>query len=341
MNFPKYLDAIFTTKPENIRWLCGFKGSFGLAIIFPEKTNILISDSRYAETAKKQLPKGWKFHCLDESFKTKIAPKLRGVWGLEDTTTLAQRKNIKKLFPSVRFRTVTNFWEKQRRQKKSREIEHIKTAQAQVDRVLVPFLKSKLAVGVTEQAMAFELEHLIRGNGRFGLSFEAIVAFGENSAIPHHAPTTRKLKKGDNILIDCGAKFEGYCSDMTRNFSFGVPSDDYLEKFENCLIAQEKALKNYKKGANIANLEKIARDSLGADAVYFTHSLGHGVGLEIHEMPEISTRQKGTLELHEVVTCEPGIYFPDKFGIRIEDCLVVGEKGPIVLSQTDKNLIVF
>ncbi len=332
---------ILTTKSENIRWLCGFNGSFGIVITMPNEENILISDARYADMAVKNLPKGWKFQLFDKDFKEEFGKKQKGIFQIEDTVTLAELERYKKLFPNVKFEIVSNHWEKQRRTKTEVEIEKIRKAQNQVDSVLVPFLKSKLKQGITEQQVAFELEHAIREKGKFELSFDAIVAFGENSAIPHHHPSDRKLKQNDNILIDCGAKFEGYCSDMTRNFIFGKPSVEYQSKFEFCLKAQDEILRQYKPNVKVVDLEKSCRDILGKEEKYFTHSLGHGVGLEIHETPGISTRSKDILIENEVVTCEPGLYYPDKFGIRIEDILVVRKDWVEVLSKTDKGLILF
>lgn len=332
--------SILTTKPENIRWLCGFNGSFGIVVIFPDERKVLISDGRYATTAAAGLPKDWIFQIFDKDFKKRFGEVQSGIWDIEDTVTLSELERYKKWFPNVKFKTTSNLWEIKRRIKTEVEIDKIRAAQNQVDSVLVPFLKSKLKVGITELEVAFELEHVIRGNGKFGLSFDAIVGFGVNSALPHHHPSDTKLKQNDNILIDCGATFDGYCSDMTRNFVFGTPSSEYQNKFDLCLNAQTKILSQYKVGAKVANLERGCREILGKDEKYFIHSLGHGVGLEIHEIPGISTRSKDALIENEVVTCEPGVYYPGKFGIRVEDILVVRKEGVEVLSKTDKGLIV-
>ncbi len=353
-NFTKNIDGILVTTPENIRWISGFKGSFGLVLLKKNGEKILISDGRYAENAKRTLKvncearenalgqtKEWKFQIFDKDFKKNFGEKVSGSFWIEDLASLADLKKYKKFFPNIKFFPKTNFLEEKRSIKTEIEIDKVRIAQNHVDDLLIPFLKTKLRENVTEKLLAFELEHAIRDNGKFDISFDAIVAFGENSSLPHHHPSEKKLKKGDNILIDCGAKFEGYHSDMTRNFVFGTAKADYINKFNICLNAQKKVLAQYKVGKKIKDLENFCRKSLGEEEKYFTHSLGHGVGLQIHEIPSISIKSKDKLIENQIVTCEPGLYYPDNFGIRIEDLLVIRKNGPEILSQTKKELILF
>ncbi len=340
-NFPAQIDGILLTKRENIRWVSGFDGSFGLVLLFKTGKNILITDSRYAEIAKKNLPKNWKFVLFDKNFKKKFSTKIFKKLWIEDSTKISEFKYFKKLFRNVRFLSKNQFIENLRRQKTNQEIEKIKTAQTHIDDLLIKFLKTKLKIGITEAQLAFELDLAIRDGGKFGISFDTIVAFGKNSAIPHHYPSSKKLEKNKNILIDCGAKFGGYCSDMTRNFVFGSPSQEYRKKFENCFNAQKQTLAKYQENIKISELEKYCRQKLGNDEKYFTHSLGHGVGLEIHELPKVSVSSKKRLLDKEVVTCEPGIYFPEKFGIRIEDLVLINKNKIEILSKTPKDLICF
>ncbi len=340
-NFSKNINGILITSPKNIRWLCGFNGSFGLVILTPNNKRILISDSRYAETVKKNLGKGWEFQLFDKNFKKNFGEKFSGLFQIEDCTTLSDLKKYKKFFPNLNFRQKTNFIEKFRNIKTENEINKIKIAQNHIDKILIPFLKTNLKENVTEKQLVFMFEHAIRDNGNFGISFDTIIAFSENSAIPHHNPSERKLKKGDNILIDCGAKFKGYHSDMTRNFIFGTAKPNFINKYNLCLQAQNETLKQYKVGTKIKNLEKSCRKILGSEEKYFIHSLGHGVGLDIHEAPKISTKNNEKLKENQVVTCEPGLYYHNEFGIRIEDILVIKNNNPEILSKTSKELIVF
>ena len=302
--------------------------------------SVLISDPRYAEHAAVMAQKAkCRFVVFDADFKKKFGEKLQGRFGIEDSVTVAQLKRWKKTFPQVRFVSKSLVVEEFRRQKTEMEMDKIRKAQAHVDKLLLPFLKSKLKAGITEKTLAFWLEHAIRGEGEFDLSFASVVAFGENSAIPHHQPGERKLKKGDLILIDCGAKYEGYCSDMTRCFGFDKVAPEIQNQYDLLLQAQEMSLAQYKVGAKTKDLDLFCRAQLGHQEKYFVHSLGHGVGLEVHEGASISHKSKQALRANEVVTCEPGIYYPGKFGIRIEDLVLVKEKGMEILSKTPKKNI--
>ena len=210
-----------------------------------------------------------------------------------------------------------------------------------VDTIFKNFFHVTICEGITEFELAKLLEQEICSKKGFTLSFQPIVAFGEGAAQPHHKPRkTRKLQKGDPILIDCGAKFEGWCSDMTRNFSLGKPSKEYREKYRKLLKIHEEVLKLFLPGKKVAELDQFVRDKLKNDAQFFTHSLGHGVGKEVHELPKISIKSDEILKKNSVVTCEPGIYFPGKFGIRIEDQLVIQDKKPEILTHTPKELII-
>ncbi len=335
-------NGICITKKENITWLTGFSGSFGIFIGQKKGKNFLISDGRYEERAKKYAKEsGAGFILWDTDFSKKFGAKMKGDFAIEDSISVGKLKQLKKDFLNVKFTPQNGVLETLRNQKTREEIAKIKKAQAQVDKVLLQVLHDNLRVGITEKELEFKLEMAIRDGGKFDLSFESIVAFGPNSAIPHHASGSRKLKKGDNILIDCGAKFEGYCSDMTRNFGFGDVSAEFQNKYDLLRDVQEKILAQYKVGAKPKDLDAACRKLLGKETEFFTHTLGHGVGLEIHELPTLSKKSKIPFTKNEVVTCEPGIYYPGKFGIRIEDLVVIGGDEPEVLSTTTKDFVVF
>lgn len=339
------ISGFFVVKPENINYFTGFTGSFGYALITQEKV-YLITDSRYSEKAQKISDErsGQEFLLFDEDFEKNHGQKFSGKFFLEGSCTLSQKQKIQKLFPNLSFEVNTDLLEEIRREKTSEEVQKITTAQNQVDKVLISLLQEKLRENITEKALAWHLELAIREGGNFGLSFDPIVAFGENSALPHHHPTDRKLQKGNNILIDCGAKFEGYCSDMTRNFAFGSIEEinkKFLQKFKIIRAAQEATLDKIIPDASGNAIDTFCRAMLGEDEKFFGHGLGHGVGLEIHELPVLSKRKDYTLKQNDIVTCEPGIYYPGEFGIRIEDLLIVQENFPQVLTQTTKNLLIF
>lgn len=319
---------------ENIFHLSGFWGSFGYFLRLENGKDYLITDGRYAEQAQKLAP---EFVLFDADFSEKFGKHITDQINCEDSLTLSGLKKLRKLFPNATFEPQENLIN--RRVKTADEISKIKIAQNHVDETLLPFLKENLKVGVTEQALNFKLQQVLQAEGKFGLSFPSIIAFGENSSRPHHVSTSRQLKWGDNILIDCGVTYGHYCSDMTRNFVFGDPDPEFVEKYQQLLNVQQATNLKITAGASTQAVDKFCRDQLGDQAEYFCHSLGHGVGLEIHELPNLSPRQGYTLQENEVVTCEPGLYYPGEFGIRIEDLLIVRTGKPTVLSHTAKDLL--
>ena len=231
--------------------------------------------------------------------------------------------------------------------KRKMKQDSIRIAQAHVDGLLERLVPSLLRQGVSEKEVADKLETAIRNKGKYDLAFPIIVAFGEGAAEPHHEPREdRFLQQGDTILLDCGAKYEGWCSDVTRMFSLGEPSSDFREKYEKVLRIHEAALKQFLPEKSAVELDQFVRKELGSDEKFFIHGLGHGVGKEVHEEPRITSRvqtsetsnSNSVLKEGMVVTCEPGLYYPDKFGIRIEDIFVVRENGPEMLSKTSREL---
>ena len=181
----------------------------------------------------------------------------------------------------------------------------------------------------------------MRSSGADSLSFETIVASGVRSSMPHGAPTDKKLKQGEFITMDFGCMVEGYCSDMTRTIHLGPASEEEKKVYALVLKAQKEAMKAIKEGMSCLSVDKIARDIIMENGYgeYFGHGLGHGVGLEIHEEPFLSPSGDKTLRAGMLVTDEPGIYIPGKFGVRIEDLLLVRKKGCDVLSNSQKELI--
>ena len=220
-------------------------------------------------------------------------------------------------------------------------------AQAHVDGILEALVPQILVTGVSEKEVADKLEQAICNKGEFELAFPIICAFTEGAAEPHHEPRTdRSLTAGYIILLDCGAKYKGWCSDVTRMFSLGKPSAEFKEKYEKVLRIHEAALPQFLPGKKVIELDQFVREQLGEDEKYFVHGLGHGVGQEVHEEPRITSVFKktappkvpATLEEGMVVTCEPGLYYPEKFGIRIEDIFIIRKEGPEMLSKTSRAL---
>ena len=222
-----------------------------------------------------------------------------------------------------------------RETKTKEEIKNIKTA-CQISAKSFEIFKNKLKAGMTEIQAAKLLESIMAENGGQGLAFDTIMAFGKNTANPHHANSNLKLKNEMPVLVDFGCRYKGYCSDMTRTFWFGKkPSAEFKHYFEAVFEAYTVASKALKEGKGARELDTLARnyfeDNFEA-AKYFIHSLGHNLGLEIHEHPILSQREEGTVKENAITTVEPGLYFKNKFGIRYEDTFLITKTGSINLT---------
>lgn len=220
-----------------------------------------------------------------------------------------------------------------------KKMQALRKAVFHVDRILTEELPKWFYIGITEQQVFDQLQEAIYAKGEYGLSFDPIVAFGSGAADPHHEATSAALNLGDSILIDCGATFDGWCSDCTRMFSFGEASGKFTQKFTKLLSVQRKTINRFVAGAGCSELDAHARVDLGKDAPFFIHTLGHGVGKEVHIPPRIGADSTEILQAGDVVTCEPGIYIPGEFGIRIEDQLIIQKKEiPEILTLCPQEL---
>lgn len=214
----------------------------------------------------------------------------------------------------------------------------MRRAQQHLDDVFVLIPEHLLEVGLSEKEVAQKLDVFLTAEGKFPLAFPTIVAFGESAAEPHHVPGERTLQPREHVLIDCGVKIDGWCADCTRNFFVGDPDPEFLETFDRLLEIHEAVLPQFVPGTPVQKLDQWVRDQMGDWAKFFPHSLGHGVGQAVHEEPKISVKSDAILAEGMVVTCEPGWYVPGRWGIRIEDQLVVGRDKPEILSQFPRTL---
>ncbi len=220
------------------------------------------------------------------------------------------------------------------------KIQAMKRAAKHVDCILETRLPKWLRAGITEKQLFEKICNAICVKN-FSLAFPPIVAFGAGGAEPHHEPTNIELCISDSILIDCGAVFEGWCSDCTRMFSLGNPDSFFSEKFSKLFSVHAAALKLFLPGTECSKLDASVRTKLKEDAALFIHTLGHGVGKEVHVPPRIGSNSSEILRVGDVLTCEPGIYFQGKFGIRIEDQLVVQEGSrPEIITTCPRELCV-
>ncbi len=337
----KNIDGLYIQKPENIFYLTNFSGSFG-RILLGKKKGFLISDSRYSESAK-QFAENSGFEYRE--IVSGKSEKARNFWknlekeaeisglGFESHHCIhAQFEHFEKMFAS-KIIPLSNIIEKVRIQKTETEKKLIQKAASVADKALQKTVES-FEEGISEKELALIFEFEARKHlGADGLSFDTIVAFGAHSAIPHHSPSDKKLEKNMAILIDCGVKISGYCSDMTRCFWFGEKRGEAFEEWEKTyqlvLQAQQVGIAKMKAGTPICEADIAAQKIFGLQKKHYLHTFGHGVGLEIHEYPAVSERTPKSQKFLEnmVVTAEPGLYFSGNFGIRIEDLLCISSSG--------------
>jgi Xaa-Pro aminopeptidase len=333
--------ACVVTHANDVWWLTGLRASFGYVVFLDTGQGYLITDSRYAGDGRVAAEKaGLEFVMYDKAQVEFLCERVSGIVLMQPRMEVGDMKRFESFFSIGDLQCVGAFMQEIRREKTHEELDMMRVAQAHVDSILPGFLQENLQAGRTEKEIAFALEIALRDGGRFGLSFDPIIAFGVNTAAPHHMPGETKLERNMPVLIDCGVTFEGYCSDMTRNAFFGTVSEEYAADYARVLAAQVEVVFQCWEGSRIEVLSAYCREKLGDLNRFFTHSLGHGVGIEVHEMPGISLKSEGRLRNGDVITIEPGIYKPGKYGIRIEDILVIHENQPEVLSNMSKELIV-
>jgi Xaa-Pro aminopeptidase len=350
------LSAAYFAQPANVRWLTRFKSE--ARILATPKKIFIFADARESESVRRKIPCDWKLVLLDEHFRQNFRQLLKQekikTIAVEDTLSLAGFKKFRTLVRGhSRLKTVPDFFTNLRRIKTAEELKQIRRACAITDQIFNQ-LTRELRRGMTEKNLAWRIRELAHKFGADGLSFSPIVAFGENSGVPHHAPTDRKLKRGDEVLLDFGVKVDGYCSDLTRTIFTAPPTAFQKFIYETVLAVQKDALKNLRAGIStkklyLTALKKFATFQKSFFSIencklkivnYFTHSLGHGAGLQIHEAPTLGKFSKEILQAGEVVTIEPGLYFPDEFGVRIEDTVLVGKNNAQALTRAGKKLMV-
>jgi Xaa-Pro aminopeptidase len=338
------IDAFAIIKPENVQYLTGFSAS-NTSVLITKKNNFLLTDSRYYIEAKKTVPKNFTVvQTTKELFKTfhEFLKKfnIKKIGFEADFMTVARLKRLKKYW-KVKFVPTSGIIEHLREIKTEAEMKKLTKAENICDKILKE-IKNKFKFGITEKEIAWEIEVLTHKFGADGLAFDTIVAFGKNSACPHHKTDNTKLKSGDVILIDMGVKYQNYCSDITRMF-FTKPLSEKIKKVYNIVLkAQTEAIKmiNINSSPKKIITEVINKFKNAGLEKYFTHRLGHGVGLEIHENPSIGIENMGKFKNGWVFTIEPGIYLENEFGIRIEDMLLIYGNKVKVLSKTTKKITI-
>lgn len=337
-------DSLLVTHLPSLRYLTGFSGSAGCALLTP-RLNLFFTDFRYHVQAIREV-KGFDVRfvnggALEGCCRYINARRLKtGVIGYDgDHLTLRQFQLMKKLLKGLSFLDSSGEIEQRRQVKKSVELRRLRQAAAMADLAFAKLLRSKV-VGRSEKQVAWLLESAMREAGSGPMPFEIIVASGPRSALPHGVAGNRIIGTGELVVVDLGASVDGYCSDATRTFTTGPLPPRLTEIYRIVQEAQQLALAGVRDGVACAEIDRLARDHISAAGFgeAFGHSLGHGVGLESHEAPVLSGRSKETLKAGMTVTIEPGIYLERLGGVRIEDTVLVGARGAVPLTKFPREL---
>ncbi|HWT93767.1 MAG TPA: Xaa-Pro peptidase family protein [Solirubrobacteraceae bacterium] len=334
------LDALLVTGLVNVRWLTGFTGSSGLAVLGHDVCRF-VTDFRYLTQADDE---------VSDAFTHEIATDLleRGASGLpagrvgfdSDDLSVRQFERLQELVgEGVELVPAGGLLEELRLVKDASEIAAVRAAAQLADDALTEVLSIGI-VGRTEKDVALELEFAMRRRGAEGVSFPPIVAAGAHGALPHASPRDVEIPAGTLVVIDWGCMLDGYASDCTRTYATGDLDPRDRAVYDTVLEAQLAALEAVRPGPLGREVDAVARDIITAagHGEHFGHGLGHGVGLEVHEGPRLSVKGETALAAGQIVTVEPGIYLPDQVGVRIEDLVVVTEDGYDVLSSLPKTL---
>ena len=352
--FPKEkVDCLLVSGLANIRYLTGFTGSNALLLV-QEDTATFFTDGRYTTQARQEIAGAGRSIGVVTSKKglwpaaiKRLKAKRRFKAGFDSSVSFALSKIILKGLGEKRSRAVSGVVERLRMVKEESEIAAIRASAELNSRVLAEMLPL-VKPGVTERDLAAEMEYRMRRSGATGPAFESIVAAGENSALPHAHPTGRTIRGGEFLLFDHGTMLNGYCSDMTRTVWVGGTLQDHSDDLKRArdlyatvLEAHQQAREAVRAGVRCKDVDRAARRPITAKGwgKYFSHSTGHGVGLEIHESPRVAAPVKDKLPAGAVITIEPGVYLPGFGGVRIEDMVVVRENGAEGLTPSPKEFM--
>ena len=337
------IDALLITSGHNRRYITDFTGTAGVAIVSKDQA-VFITDFRYTEQAAKQI-QNFEIVQHTKTMLEEVSVQLekmnvKKVGFEEDDMSYAMYESYKKAV-NTELVPVSGLIEKIRLIKTPQEITIIKAA-ADIAEAAFEHILTFIAPGKTELEVSNELEFFMRKQGASSPSFDIIVASGLRSALPHGVATDKVIEKGDFVTLDFGALYNGYVSDVTRTVAVGEPSEKLKEIYQVVLDAQLLSLEKIKPGMTGIEADAIARDYIKSKGYgeAFGHSLGHGIGLEVHEGPGLSFRSDTVLEEGMVITIEPGIYLPGIGGVRIEDDAVVTATGLEKLTHSTKELLI-
>ena len=331
--------ASLITNPVNVEYLTGFKSSRSF-LLLTNTRSYLFTDARYLEKAEKiRGVQALNLKGKENLEKLRKKHRLTDIKYEGDHLTVNRLKGFKKRLKKCKWSDGQQQIEKKRAIKTSAEIRRIKRSQV-INEQIFRSIRGVLKPGVTELQIAQKIHELTYKFGAEKVAFEPIIAFGNHSSIPHHENTKRKLKKGDLILIDMGVVYQKHHSDMTRVLFTKSPTPEQEKIYNLVLEAQEAAIQALKPGKTAKSIDKITRKIFQKHDLEenFTHGTGHGVGLEIHELPSLAEESLDRLKPGMVLTIEPGLYFPGKFGVRIEDMILLTSRGTQNLTQVKKHI---
>ena len=334
------LDWLLVTNLVNVRYLTGFTGTNGACLVSSDEC-LFFTDFRYVERARAEVR---EFERVEggRDLLGDLAARLRGRSGFDDAhlSVRAHRRLAEKAGEGVKLVPAGGLVERLREQKDEGELRSMRAA-AQIADVVYEEVRERGLVGRSEREVARSMVRRMEDLGAEGPSFPPIVAAGANGALPHAEPRDAEIPAGTLVVIDAGARVDGYCSDCTRSFATGPLDDGAVEVYELVLRAQQEALAAARAGAERREVDGVARRIIeeAGHGERFGHGLGHGVGLEIHEDPRLTRVAEGALSEGNTVTIEPGVYLPGRFGVRIEDLVAITADGLEVLTAFPKELV--
>ncbi|MDY6854276.1 MAG: aminopeptidase P family protein [Thermodesulfobacteriota bacterium] len=337
------LDAILISSLDNIRYISGFTGSEGI-IMFCRDQSYFLTDSRYTTQAAEQTS-GFivQQYRKKESEISELIIRLcfKNVGFEPKHITFEAYNKLSENLQDTRLIPIPKGLESIRSKKEEAEVESIKEAIRIASESYLQAIK-KIEFGIEEREVALEIEYLIKRRGGQGIPFDIIVASGKRAALPHGVSSNKRIEKGDLVLIDFGARYQGYCSDETQTLVVGKPTHEQKKIHQIVRDSQQKAFEAIKPGVDVTKVDIAARDYIekAGFGKYFGHGTGHGVGLAVHEMPHISPLSEGIIEEGMVFTIEPGIYIPRWGGVRLEDMIRVTSFGCERLTYLSKDLYI-
>ena len=330
--------SFLVSNPVNVRYLTGFESSNAFVLV-EHKRVLLLTDGRYIEAAREV--EGVEAVLVEREFGQGVVAAL---WELAagpvafEADHLTSARHAALAAAGLELVGTVAVILGLRAVKEPAELEEIRRS-ASILNDVYERLAAESLVGRTEKEVAWWFERALREEGADALAFDVSVASGPNAAFPHHHTGARKIEAGESVVVDAGAKVDGYCSDCTRTFATGPLPDDLRRAYAVCRSAQEASLAAVHAGADARGLDEIARRDIEEGGFDVLHGLGHGVGLEVHELPVMRQTASGSLEQANVVTVEPGVYLAGRGGVRIEDLVIVTENGAELLTPFTKELL--